>query len=81
MEETEMETIEKREANHLVTIYRVMGKKVFGYRFSAEIVGGRSRLDKLIASGKVQAEKGSSKQNSKIKCNASDVLHYAKACW
>ena len=48
--------------DHLVTIYRVMNQKTFGFRFSAAIVGGRSRLERLIAQGKIRAEK---KSNSK----------------
>lgn len=65
--------------NHLVTIYRVMNQKTFGFRFSAAIVGGRSRLERLIAQGKIRAEKKSNSQNGKLYCNASDVLRNAVA--
>jgi hypothetical protein len=63
--------------DHLITIYRVMNNKTFGLRYSAKIVGGRARLDNLIAKGIVRAEKKNSKQNGKWQCNASDVLRNA----
>lgn len=63
----------------LQNILRVMNDKTFGFRFSEKIVGGRSRLEKLIVEGKVRAEKGNSMaQNGKWQCNASDVLRYAR---
>lgn len=65
--------------DHLVTIYRVMNQKTFGFRFSAAIVGGRTRLERLIAQGKIRAEKRSHSQNGKLYCNASDVLRNAVA--
>lgn len=68
--------LEKSE--HLTHIYLLMKDKKFGYRMSAEIVGGRARLDKLIGLGRVKAEKKSSAQNGKIYCNARDVLLNAK---
>lgn len=37
---------------------RVMNNKTFGLRFSEKIVGGRSRLERLIIAGKIRAEKG-----------------------
>ena len=60
--------------DHLVTIYRVMNQKTFGFRFSAAIVGGRIRLQRLIDSGLIRTEKKSKSQNGKLYCNASDVL-------
>lgn len=58
---------------------RVMNDKSFGFRYSEKIVGGRARLERLIASGLIRAEKGNKKaQNGKWLCNASDVLRYAR---
>lgn len=76
MEEMMMEA---SKFDHLVTIYRVMNQKTFGFRFSAAIVGGRTRLERLIAQGKIRAEKRSNSQNGKLYCNASDVLRNAVA--
>ena len=60
-------------------IMRVMNDKTFGLRFSERIVGGRSRLLKLIEQGKIRADNGNCEaQNGKWLCNASDVLRYAK---
>lgn len=77
-----MEEVMKMDINqfdHLVTIYRVMNQKTFGFRFSAAIVGGRIRLQKLIDSGLIRTEKKSKSQNGKLYCNASDVLRNAVA--
>lgn len=71
--------METSKFDHLVTIYRVMNQKTFGFRFSAAIVGGRTRLERLIAQGKIRAEKRSNSQNGKLYCNASDVLRNAVA--
>lgn len=63
----------------LLNIMRVMNDKSFGFRYSEKIVGGRARLERLIASGLIRAEKGNKKaQNGKWLCNASDVLRYAR---
>lgn len=64
----------------LLTIMRVMNSKTFGLRFSEKIVGGRARLEHLITTGKIRAEKGSgTAQNGKWLVNAADVLKYARA--
>lgn len=56
-----------------------MNGKTFGLRFSEQIVGGRSRLEQLIISGKIRAEKGNgAAQNGKWLVNAADVLRYAR---
>lgn len=61
------------------TIMRVTNGLTFGLRFSERIVGGRSRLLKLIEQGHIRADKGNTNaQNGKWLCNASDVLRYAK---
>ena len=60
-------------------IMRVMNNKSFGLRCSEQIVGGRSRLERLITEGKIRAQKGNeSAQNGKWQCNAADVLRYAR---
>lgn len=63
----------------LETIYRVMNSETFGLRTSERIVGGKSRLIKLIEDGKIRAEKpNGTAQNGKWQCNAGDVLRYAR---
>ena len=63
----------------LQTILRLMNDRTFGKRMSEQIVGGRSRLERLIVEGKIRADKvNASAQNGKWQCNASDVLRYAK---
>lgn len=67
------------DSEKLLTIMRVMNNKTFGLRFSEKIVGGRSRLERLIIDGKIRAEKGNDEaQNGKWLVNAADVLRYAK---
>ena len=41
-------------------------------------VGGRNRLEELVAQGKIRVEKTSNAQNAKWQCSAGDVLFYAK---
>lgn len=63
----------------LLVIMRVMNGKTFGLRYSEKIVGGRARLERLICAGKIRAHKGNeSAQNGKWRCNAADVLRYAR---
>lgn len=63
----------------LDVIYRIMNGEVFGLKQSSRIVGGQSRLMRLIEEGKIRAEKrNSSAQNGKWMCNAGDVLMYAR---
>lgn len=50
----------------------------FGQREAAKLVGGRTRLEKLIAEGRIRAEKRTMTQNGKWYCNAGDVLCYVK---
>ena len=60
-------------------IMRVMNDKTFGLRYSEKIVGGRSRLERLIIYGKIRAQKcNKNSQNGKWECNASDVLRNAR---
>lgn len=63
----------------LTAIMRVMNGRYFGLRYSEKIVGGRARLERLICTGKIRACKGNeSVQNGKWRCNAADVLRYAR---
>lgn len=67
------------DAVKLDVIYRVMNSETFGLRKAERIVGGRSRLLRLIEEGKIRAEKVNSRaQNGKWQCNAGDVLRYAR---
>lgn len=62
-----------------LVIMRVMNNKTFGLRYSEKIVGGRSRLERLIVEGKIRAtKKNGAVQNGKWQCNAADVLRYAR---
>ena len=45
------------DAAKLETIYRVMNSETFGLRKAEKIVGGRTRLLRLIEEGKIRAEK------------------------
>lgn len=54
-----------------------MNNKTFGLRKSASIVGGMSRLQKLLDNGSIRFHKKSDKQNAKTFCNAWDVLKNA----
>ena len=56
-----------------------MNGEVFGLKQASRIVGGQSRLMRLIEEGKVRAEKRNAlAQNGKWMCNAGDVLRYAR---
>ena len=50
----------------------------FGKNMASKIVGGRTRLERLVAEGKIRAEKKNNAQNGKWMCNAGDVVYYAK---
>lgn len=43
---------------------------------AAKWVGGRRRLETLVAEGKIRQEKPGSFQNSRWTCNAEDVLRH-----
>ena len=67
------------DAARLETIYRVMNSETFGLRKAEKIVGGRTRLLRLIEEGKIRAKKTNGQaQNGKWFCNAGDVLRYAR---
>lgn len=80
MPETINPTTDTAEANLLFEIMRAMNGKYFGLRFSERIVGSRVRLDRLIGEGRIRAYKANKNaQNGKWRCNAADVLRYARA--
>ncbi len=62
----------------LENIYRVMERLTFCKDVAASIVGGPKKLEKLIADGKIDADKGCNAQNSKWKCNAAQVLRHCR---
>ena len=67
------------DSTRLEVIYRIMNGEVFGLKQASRIVGGQSRLMRLIEEGKVRAEKRNAlAQNGKWMCNAGDVLRYAR---
>lgn len=62
----------------LENILIAMESLTFSKDISASIVGGAKKLENLIASGEIRAEKGTSAQNSKWKCNAAHVLKHCR---
>lgn len=66
------------EAARLDVIYRIMNGETFGLKKASRIVGGQTRLMRLIEEGKIRTEKRSNTQNGKWFCNAGDVLRYAR---
>ncbi len=51
---------------------------VFSKTEAALLVGGRGRLVKLIAEGKIRVDKPTAKQNGKWFCNGGDVIRHTK---
>lgn len=66
------------EAIQLENIFRVMQHESFCKDKAAKIVGGVKKLEDLIASGKIAAEKPAKTQNGKWFCNAADVLRHCR---
>ena len=60
----------------LENILLVMENETFCKDVSSKIVGGEARLNSLIESGEIRAEKPTAKQNGKWFCKASDVLRH-----
>lgn len=73
-----MKKINEKEINPsaiaLDNILMAMENVYFGRDASKRIVGGLKKLQNLIASGKIRAEKTGPRQNARWKCNAADVL-------
>ena len=65
-------------AIHLENILLAMANKSFCKTTAADIVGGRTRLVRLVESGEIRATKTSKLQNGRWYCNASDVLRHCK---
>ena len=59
-----------------VTLMRVFNDKTFSRNEAASIVGGLTRLYRLVGQGKIRAEKKTMKQNGKWFCNAWDCIKY-----
>lgn len=59
-------------------IIRIGSRVPFNKAQAAEFVGGRYRLEKLIAEKKIRAEKKGPTRMSPYEVNASDVFLYAK---
>jgi len=66
------------EAIQLENIYRAMANESFCKDKAAKIVGGVKKLERLIESGQISAEKPTKKQNGKWYCNAADVLRHCR---
>ena len=66
------------EAIQLQNILAVMANESFGKDLSAKIVGGVKKLEDLIASGAIEANKPNNVQNGKWFCNASQVLQHCR---
>lgn len=62
----------------LENIFSVMANESFCKDTAAKIVGGVKKLERLIESGKIAAEKPTNRQNGKWYCNAADVLRHCR---
>ena len=65
---------------HLDLIRMVFDKHQikFSKAVAAKLVGGEYRLEKLIRTGEIRADKPTAKQNGKWFCNGGDVLRHVK---
>ena len=50
----------------------------FSKNTAMKLVGSRTRLERLVAEGKIRMESKGEAQNSKWQLNAGDVLYHAK---
>lgn len=66
------------EAIALENIFLVLDGYTFSKDMASYIVGGRKKLESLIAAGKVDAVKSCNSQNGKWKCNAAQVLRHCR---
>lgn len=62
----------------LDNILAVMDCEYFGKDVSARIVGGKTKLVRLIAEGKIEMSKPTNSQNGKWFCKASQVLRHCR---
>lgn len=65
------------QSNAMQVLQVALGGITFSQRESERIVGGRTRLFKLVGEGKIRAEKRADRQNGRWYCNAFDVIKYA----
>lgn len=65
------------QSNAMQVLQIALGGITFSQRESERIVGGRTRLFKLVGEGKIRAEKRADRQNGRWYCNAYDVITYA----
>ena len=56
----------------------VLNDKTFSKDEAISIVGGLARFKDLCEHGRIRFEKSTSAQNSRLKCNAYDVIRYAQ---
>lgn len=66
------------DAIQLENIFLVMAGETFCKDKAAKIVGGVKKLEELIASGAIAADKPTRTQNGKWYCNAADVLRHCR---
>lgn len=50
----------------------------FSKSTAMKFIGSRTKLERLVAEGKIRMDKVSEAQNGKWRCNAGDVLFYSK---
>ena len=50
----------------------------FSKNTAMKLIGSRSKLERLVAEGKIRMESKGDAQNSKWQLNAGDVLYHAK---
>lgn len=64
----------------LTNLYQLARTKVktFTKNEAAKWVGGRRRLEKLVAQNRIRQIKEGNRQNSAWRCDAEDVLRHAK---
>lgn len=64
---------------HVEDIYTVLRKSkiTFSKEQAMQIVGGRSVLERLEATGKIRVEKYETYRKGQWKCNAEDVIRHA----
>lgn len=74
-----MEEVPKEITDILLdNILRVMSTETFGKDKSAYIVGGETKLIRLIEEGKIDSDKPTNSQNGKWRCNAAQVLLHCR---
>lgn len=72
-----VKTFDETMAEQLNAIFASTKETTFSKNTASIIVGGRSRLEKLVGERKIRATKQDERQIGKWLCNASDVLRNA----